>query len=118
MTGVQTCALPICFPVTIAWAVSQGTGNMSEPAKKLEGLIKEGKVRYNSGFFEYACECAMMGMTKKNNMEVYRENDKTEKIDPLIAFIIALSSAILFYFIVFGIKPNFFSVTIKLAWKR
>ena len=24
----------------------------------------------------------------------------------------------LFYFIVFGIKPNFFSVTIKLAWKR
>ena len=77
-------------------AVSQGTGNMSEPAKKLEGLIKEGKVRYNSGLFEYACECAMMGMTKKNNMEVYRENDKTEKIDPLIAFIIALSSAILF----------------------
>lgn len=77
-------------------AVSQGTGNMSEPAKKLEGLIKEGKVRYNSGLFEYACECAMMGMTKKNNMEIYRENDKTEKIDPLIAFIIALSSAILF----------------------
>jgi putative ABC transport system permease protein len=38
----------------------------------------------------------MMGMTKKNNMEIYRENDKTEKIDPLIAFIIALSSAILF----------------------
>ena len=24
----------------------------------------------------------------------------------------------LFYFIVFGIKPNFLSVTIKLAWKR
>ena len=77
-------------------AVSQGTGNMSEPAKKLEGLIKEKLLKYNSGLFEYAAECAMMNMTKKNNMEVYRENDKIDKIDPVISLIIGLSSATLF----------------------
>lgn len=77
-------------------AVSQGTGNMSEPAKKLEGLIKEGLMRYDSVLFEYACGCAMMAMTRKNNMEVYRENDKIDKIDPLISLIIGLSAATLF----------------------
>lgn len=78
-------------------AVSQGTGNMSEPAKKLEGLIEEGKVRFNSRMFEYAAECALMGMTRKNNMEVYRDpnNWKVDKIDPLISTIIALSGATL-----------------------
>lgn len=77
-------------------AVSQGTGNMSEPAKQLEGLIKEGLFRYKSVLFEYACECAMMSMTRKNNMEIWRENDKVDKIDPLIATIITLSGATLF----------------------
>lgn len=77
--------------------VSQGTGNMSEPAKKLEGLITEGLVRFSSRLFEYACECALMGMTRKNNMDVYRDpsNWKVDKIDPLIATIIALSGATL-----------------------
>ena len=77
-------------------AVSQGTGNMSEPAKKLEGLIKEHLLRYDSVLFEYACGCAMMNMTRKNNMEIYRENDKVDKIDPLISAIIGLSAATLF----------------------
>jgi phage terminase large subunit-like protein len=77
-------------------AVSQGTGNMSEPAKNLEGLIKEKLFRYNSVLFEYACECAMMTMTKKNNMDIWRENDKVDKIDPLISTIITLSGATLF----------------------
>lgn len=77
-------------------AVSQGTGNMSEPAKKLEGLIKETLIRYDSVLFEYACGCAMMNMTRKNNMEIYRENDKVDKIDPLISAIIGLSAATLF----------------------
>jgi phage terminase large subunit-like protein len=76
-------------------AVSNGTGNMSEPAKSLEGLIKESLFRYDSVLFEYACECAMMSMTRKNNMEVWRENDKVDKIDPLISTIITLSGATL-----------------------
>ena len=77
-------------------AVSQGTGNMSEPAKKVEGLIKLKLLRYDSGLFEYACGCAMMTMTRKNNMDIWRESDKVDKIDPLIALIIGTSSAILF----------------------
>ncbi len=76
-------------------SVSNGTGNMSEPAKTLEGLIKEGLLRQDSVLFEYACECAMMSMTRKNNMDVWRENDKVDKIDPLIATIITLSGATL-----------------------
>lgn len=78
-------------------AVSQSTGNMSEPAKNLEGLIAEGLVEYNSRLFEFACENALMGMTRKNNMDIFRDpkNWKTEKIDPLISTIIALSGATL-----------------------
>lgn len=76
-------------------SVSNGTGNMSEPAKNLEGLIKEGLFRFNSVLFEYACECAMMSMTRKNNMDIWRENDKVDKIDPLAATIMMLSGATL-----------------------
>ena len=79
-------------------AVSQGTGNMSEPAKKLESLIKEGIFRYNgSVLFTYAASCALTGVTKQGNMTVFRDNGnyKTDKIDPLIATIIALSGATL-----------------------
>lgn len=77
-------------------AVSQGTGNMSEPAKKLEGLILDRLLRYDSVLFEYASSCAIINMTRQSNMVVYRENDKIDKIDPLIATIIALSGATLF----------------------
>ena len=76
-------------------SVSQGTGNMSEPAKKLEGLIKEATFRYNDLLFEFACTCAIAKFTEQNNVKVVRENDKTDKIDPLVATIIALSCATL-----------------------
>jgi len=79
-------------------SVSQGTGNMSEPAKKLESLIKEGLFRYNgSVLFEFATTCAQTGVSKMGNMQVFRDssNYKTDKIDPLIATIIALSGATL-----------------------
>lgn len=79
-------------------SVSQGTGNMSEPAKKLESLISDGLFSYvNSVLFEYACSCAMTSVTRQGNMQVYRDpnNSKVDKIDPLIATIIALSGATL-----------------------
>ena len=68
---------------------------MSLPAKKLEGLIKEKQIRYDSDLFIFACSCALITMTRQNNLMVYRENSKTDKIDPLIATIIALSAATL-----------------------
>ena len=78
-------------------AVSQGAGNLSEPAKKFEALIDDKLFRYNGDtMFEFACECAVMDVTKFNNVAVYKTDYKTEKIDPLIAVIIALSSATLF----------------------
>lgn len=76
-------------------SVSQGVGNMSEPSKKLEELIKNETFRHNDDLFEFACTCAILGVTKMNNVSVYREDPKTEKIDPLIATIIALSCATL-----------------------
>lgn len=76
-------------------SVSQGTGNMSEPAKKLEGLIKDVTFRYNNVLFEFACSCAIAKFTEQNNVKIVRENDKTDKIDPLVSTIIALSCATL-----------------------
>ena len=76
-------------------SVSQGPGNLSEPAKKLEGLIKEGILRYDSGLFEFCCSCALMAMTRYNNMTVFRDNPKTDKIDMLMSLLTALSAATL-----------------------
>lgn len=76
-------------------AVSQGVGNMSEPTKKLESIIKDKTFTYNDDLLEFSCMNAIMGVTKMNNVTVYRENPQTEKIDPLIATIIALSCATL-----------------------
>ena len=90
MTEVANTLESMGYPVM---SVSQGTGNMSEPAKRLEGLIKESALRYDSDLFEYSCSCAMMNMTRQNNMQIYREDVRNDKIDPLIALIIALSAA-------------------------
>lgn len=78
-------------------SVSQGASNLSEPAKKFESLIEDQLLQYNGDtMFEFACQCAVMDVTKFNNMAVYKTDYKTEKIDPVIAVIIALSSATLF----------------------
>lgn len=78
-------------------SVSQGPTNLSEPTKKFESLVEDKLLRYNGDtMFNFACECAVMDVTKFNNVAVYKEDYKTEKIDPLIATLIALSSATLF----------------------
>lgn len=80
------------FPMV---SVSQGTSNMSEPAKRLESMLKEKHVRYDSGLFEYAAGCAMVNVTRQNNIQIYREDVRNDKIDPIISLIIALSAATL-----------------------
>lgn len=80
------------FPMV---SVSQGMGNMSEPAKKLEALIKERTFRYNDRMLEYAASCAMCKTMDHGNIKIIRDNDKKDKIDPLISTIIALSCATL-----------------------
>lgn len=76
-------------------AVSQGTGNMSEPAEKLETLINDGLFQYSNSLFEYACSCAMAKISNHDNIQIVRENPATDKIDPLVATIIAMSCATL-----------------------
>lgn len=76
-------------------AVAQSIGNLSEAQKRTEALIKETKLKYNSVLFEYACECAMMTLSKRDNADVWRENPKIDKIDPLKATIFALAGVTL-----------------------
>lgn len=75
-------------------AVSQGTGNMSEPSQAVENAITGEIFRYkHSVLFEYACMCAMIDVTKYNNQRVFRDPKqwKVDKIDPLISTIIGVS---------------------------
>jgi phage terminase large subunit-like protein len=76
-------------------AVSQGTGNMSEPAEKLETIINEGIFKFSNSLFEYACSCAMAKISNHDNIQIVRENSAIDKIDPLVATIIAMSCATL-----------------------
>ena len=75
-------------------SVSMGPGNVSEPAKKFEGLVNDGLYKYNqSTLLEYAVSCAMVQVSKFGNTMVYRDPaaHKTDRIDPLITIILALS---------------------------
>ena len=79
-------------------SVSMGPGNVSEPVKKMEGIIKDGLLTYNnSPLLEYAASCAMISVSKFGNSMVYRDpgSSKIDRIDPLIATILALSGATL-----------------------
>lgn len=79
-------------------AVSMGPGNVSEPSRKLEGLIADGLFRYNqSVLLEYAASCALLNTTIYGNSMPYRDPNavKTDRIDPLIGVILALSGATL-----------------------
>ena len=55
MTGVQTCALPICFPVTIDVVLEQRT-NPNLTIEKLNQIIVEPKIDINLTKEALACE--------------------------------------------------------------
>ena len=79
-------------------SVSMGPGNISEPSKKLEMMIDDGLIRYHpSVLLEYAASCIMFGVSKFGNGMPYRDpaNVKSDKIDPLISLLNALSLATL-----------------------
>ena len=48
MTGVQTCALPICFPVTIGAAKKNITYDMQDTAPQIFGISAYNKVGESS----------------------------------------------------------------------
>ena len=57
MTGVQTCALPICFPVTIDYGELQKYRQelselLERPESTLEAKAPRDFIRYASGFYK------------------------------------------------------------------
>ena len=48
MTGVQTCALPICFPVTISVAVLPSTFLPSAPSNRVMAIVSSAAPDSNS----------------------------------------------------------------------
>ncbi len=74
--------------------VGQVLGNMSEPSVKMEALIKEGRFQYDCNIFEYCCTNAILKVNGNGNARVEKEM-YANKIDSVVACIIALSCAVL-----------------------
>ncbi|CAH6910007.1 putative Phage terminase, large subunit [Vibrio chagasii] len=74
--------------------VGQTLGNMSEPATKLEALIKEGRFSFDCNIFEYCATNAILKINGQGNVRIDKEV-YTEKIDAIVATVIALSCATL-----------------------
>ncbi|HHX8524255.1 TPA: terminase large subunit [Vibrio diabolicus] len=75
-------------------SITQSKANLSEASKLLERYIYDGSFIYNGDkTFEWAASCAVVKTDDRSNIQVFRENHNTQKIDPVIATIIALSMA-------------------------
>lgn len=75
-------------------AMGQQMSNMSEPSTKLEALIKEQRFKYNCNVFEYCCTNAILKINGQGNVRVEKDG-YANKIDTVVATVIALSCAIL-----------------------
>ncbi|EOG7618219.1 terminase large subunit [Vibrio parahaemolyticus] len=75
-------------------SITQSKANLSEASKLLERYIYDGSFIYDGNkTFEWAASCAVVKTDDRSNIQVFRENHNTQKIDPVIATIIALSMA-------------------------
>jgi phage terminase large subunit-like protein len=95
---MSECAHDLEAKGVVCVSVSQGPANLSEPTKKIEQMYLNGEFRYNSSvLLDYAASCAMIDASVFGNTKCYRDPGavKTDKIDPLVATIIALSGATL-----------------------
>lgn len=71
------------FPMTVA--------NFSEPMKKLDAMIREGRVRHNGSPLLRWCLGNMVAKEDHNGNVFPRKNSKHLKIDPIIAILMALA---------------------------
>ncbi len=79
------------FPVV---AITQTKANLSEASKLLEAYIENGSFKYNGDkCFEWCSTNAIAKQDDFGNIRVTRVNTHTDKIDPVVATIIALSVA-------------------------
>ena len=86
MTGVQTCALPICFPVTIPPAPDKGTNTR----RKIREGVDEAKENLNEKFSEVSEKLVEKAFLTKDNFDENFENfvsnasHKTEELITLL----------------------------------
>jgi phage terminase large subunit-like protein len=70
--------------------VPMNTGNLSEPMKKLDTLIREGKVRHNGSKLLRWCIGNVVAKEDHNGNVFPRKSHEKMKIDPVIAILLAL----------------------------
>ena len=82
MTGVQTCALPICFPVTIAGAIGGGLGLLSglfgggSSTKDQEKLMEKAWEYEKEGMgMQYQYGQAAANEAQRRNMEMWNQTN-------------------------------------------
>ena len=92
MTGVQTCALPICFPVTIIIIVNcpEGAEIGPEEVEKYVGISRE----YN--VFEYQAALMQRNVAKAQKIAFYlADNTKQNPLPILLATLFGTFSKVL-----------------------
>jgi len=71
--------------------VAMNVGNFSEPMKKLDSLIRSGKVRHNGSPLLRWCLGNVVAKEDHNGNVFPRKSHEKRKIDPIIALIMALA---------------------------
>ncbi len=72
------------FPMT--------TANLSEPMKRLDALMKEGKIRHNNSKLLRWCLSNVIAKEDANGNYFPRKSNEKQKIDPIVAILMALAS--------------------------
>jgi phage terminase large subunit-like protein len=67
------------------------TGNLSEPMKKLDALIREGKIVHNGSPLVRWCLGNVVAKHDANDNVFPRKEHVDNKIDPIVAIIMALA---------------------------
>lgn len=70
--------------------VAMNTSNLSEPMKKLDALIREGKVEHNGSPLLRWCLSNVVSKEDHNGNVFPRKNHEDNKIDPIVAILLAL----------------------------
>lgn len=71
------------FPMT--------TANLSEPMKRLDALMKEGKIRHNNSRLLRWCLSNVIAKEDANGNYFPRKANEKQKIDPIVALLMALA---------------------------
>lgn len=72
------------FPMT--------TANLSEPMKRLDALMKQGKIRHNNSKLLRWCLSNIVAKEDANGNFFPRKNNERQKIDPIVALLMSLAS--------------------------